>query len=36
MLTVSYEIKAPVNKIWSALTNKDEMKIWYFDIPDFV
>ena len=36
MLTVSCEIKAPVNKIWSALTNKDEMKIWYFDIPEFV
>lgn len=26
---------APVAKVWSALTDKNEMKQWYFDIPDF-
>lgn len=28
-------IKASPEKIWRALTNTDEMKNWYFDIPDF-
>jgi len=22
-------------KVWSAITNKDEMKKWYFDLPEF-
>src|SRR5579864_2160691 len=26
---------APVSKVWKALTDKDEMKQWYFDLPDF-
>lgn len=26
---------APVEKVWAALTNKDEMKKWYFDLPEF-
>ena len=26
---------APVNKVWKALTNKVQMKQWYFDIPAF-
>lgn len=26
---------APVDRVWKAITNKDEMKQWYFDIPDF-
>src|SRR5512138_578692 len=28
-------LKAPVERIWKALTDKDEMKEWYFDIPWF-
>lgn len=28
-------IKASPEKIWRALTNADEMRNWYFDIPDF-
>lgn len=34
------EIQSVVNaspeRIWKALTDKNEMKSWYFDIPDFV
>jgi uncharacterized protein YndB with AHSA1/START domain len=26
---------APVDKIWKALTDKDEMKKWYFDLKEF-
>ncbi|SHL35890.1 SRPBCC family protein [Chryseobacterium polytrichastri] len=34
-ITVQFKINAPIEKVWKALTNKDEMKNWYFDIPDF-
>jgi len=26
---------APVERVWKALTNKNEMKHWYFDIAEF-
>lgn len=26
---------APVEKIWRAITDKDEMKKWYFDLEEF-
>jgi uncharacterized protein YndB with AHSA1/START domain len=26
---------APVDKVWKAITNQQDMKQWYFDIPDF-
>ncbi len=26
---------APAEKVWKALTAKEEMKKWYFDLPDF-
>lgn len=26
---------APVDRVWNAITNNDEMKKWYFDIPEF-
>ena len=29
-------IKAPVEKVWEALTEKEQMKQWYFTIPDLV
>lgn len=25
----------PVKKVWAALTDREQMKQWYFDIPDF-
>jgi uncharacterized protein YndB with AHSA1/START domain len=25
----------PVNKVWKAITDKDEMKKWYFDLKEF-
>lgn len=32
---VSQQINAPVEKVWAAITDKAQMKEWYFDIPDF-
>jgi uncharacterized protein YndB with AHSA1/START domain len=26
---------APAEKVWSAITNPEEMKNWYFDLPGF-
>ena len=26
---------APIEKVWKAITDKQQMKEWYFDIPDF-
>ncbi len=28
-------INAPVEKVWDALTVKEQMKQWYFDVSDF-
>ena len=28
-------VKAPVQKVWKAITDKDEMKNWYFDLDEF-
>ena len=28
-------IDAPSDKVWSAITNKEEMKEWYFDLKEF-
>ena len=25
----------PITRAWKAITNKDEMKLWYFDLPEF-
>lgn len=27
--------KAPVAKVWKAITDKDQMKHWYFDLAEF-
>ena len=27
--------EAPPEKVWKAITDKNQMKEWYFDIPDF-
>lgn len=34
-VTVAKRINAPVEKVWKALTDKAQMKEWYFDISDF-
>src|SRR3989338_6515736 len=26
---------APIQKVWEAITNKDQMKEWYFDLEEF-
>ena len=28
-------LNAPVSKVWKAITNKEDMKAWYFDIAEF-
>jgi uncharacterized protein YndB with AHSA1/START domain len=28
-------VNAPIKRVWEAITNKDLMKQWYFDVPDF-
>lgn len=32
---IQQEVQAPAAKIWQALTDKDQMKQWYFDLSDF-
>lgn len=32
---ISVKVNAPVEKVWNALTDKEQMKKWYFDAPDF-
>ncbi len=34
-IIVEQKVAAPVAKVWQALTDKHQMKEWYFDIPDF-
>jgi len=34
-VVIKQKINAPVDKVWNAITDKAEMKKWYFDIPDF-
>ncbi len=34
-LIVEELIDAPIDKVWNALTNKNEMKQWYFDLEAF-
>ena len=34
-LTLEYTYKAPASKVWQALTDPEQMKAWYFDIPSF-
>lgn len=34
-LIIEQEFRAPVELLWRAITDKELMKKWYFDIPDF-
>src|SRR4029079_1721585 len=33
--TIEKTLNAPVSKVWKAITDKDEMKQWYFDLAEF-
>ena len=35
MIRIEKQFQAPISKVWDAISNKDTMKKWYFDIPDF-
>lgn len=34
-VTLTRQLDAPVDKIWNALTAKDELKKWYLELADF-
>jgi uncharacterized protein YndB with AHSA1/START domain len=34
-LIAAYSYSAPITKVWEALTDKDQMKLWYFDLAEF-
>ncbi len=34
-LTLEYTYNVPATKVWQALTDPEQMKAWYFDIPSF-
>jgi uncharacterized protein YndB with AHSA1/START domain len=34
-LVIEKKINAPASRIWKALTDKEQMKKWYFDVDDF-
>lgn len=34
-ISIKKKINAPIEKVWQALTDKNEMQSWYFDIPNF-
>ncbi|QEL04424.1 SRPBCC domain-containing protein [Olivibacter sp. LS-1] len=35
MVVIERIYEATIEKVWEALTNKDQMKQWYFDVSDF-
>jgi uncharacterized protein YndB with AHSA1/START domain len=34
-LIIEQTYKAPLERVWKSITDNEEMKKWYFDIPDF-
>ena len=34
-IIVERTYNAPIEKVWSAITDRDEMKKWYFDLTEF-
>jgi uncharacterized protein YndB with AHSA1/START domain len=34
-VVIARTFKAQAERVWSALTNKAEMKRWYFDLKEF-
>lgn len=35
MIRIEKQFQAPISKVWDAISNKNTMKKWYFDIADF-
>lgn len=35
IVVIERTYEAPIEKVWEAITNKDQMKQWYFDVADF-
>lgn len=35
MVVIERTYEAPIERVWEALTNKDQMKHWYFEVSDF-
>jgi len=35
IITIQQEYNAPLEKVWQALTDKDQMRLWYFNVSDF-
>lgn len=35
ILVIERGYEAPIEKVWEAITNKDQMKHWYFEVSDF-
>lgn len=33
--TIETTYQSPLQFVWKAITDKDEMKLWYFDLPEF-
>ena len=33
--TIERTFNAPIEKVWQAITDKDQMKKWYFDLAEF-
>ncbi len=33
--TIERVLKAPADKVWKAISDKDQMKQWYFDLAEF-
>jgi len=34
-IVIERKFSAPIEKVWRAITNNDEMKKWYFQLPEF-
>ena len=34
-IVIEKTYEATIAKVWTALTDKDEMKLWYFDLAAF-
>ena len=34
-IVIERKLNAPIQRVWSALTNHKDMKQWYFDLPGF-
>ena len=35
IVVIERTFEAPIEEVWEALTNKDQMKQWYFEVSDF-